>query len=168
MNWKGFERKMCYSNWGDMLLIVWRDWVKPWGNLAIAGVAVQIRTVNSRYMKSRVLQECRTVRGLCREEAGLWVTNEVFQGCPSAYHLAAALCFRLLPWSLSSHYKIYIYIIDICRSGRSTVPRYLPLRFGEVSIDTAGVLIPGRGNRFFSTPQRPDWFWDPPSKLSNA
>jgi hypothetical protein len=28
--------------------------------------------------------------------------------------------------------------------------------------------IPGGGKRFFSTPIHPDWFWGPPSLLSNG
>jgi hypothetical protein len=28
--------------------------------------------------------------------------------------------------------------------------------------------IPGRGRDFFSSPQCPDWLWDPPSFLSNG
>jgi hypothetical protein len=27
-------------------------------------------------------------------------------------------------------------------------------------------LNPSRGKRFFSSPNRPDWFWDPPSLYS--
>jgi hypothetical protein len=35
------------------------------------------------------------------------------------------------------------------------------------SLDGRG-LISGRGKRFFSTVQLPDWFWGPPSLLSSG
>jgi hypothetical protein len=37
----------------------------------------------------------------------------------------------------------------------------------ELRLDGLG-SIPGRGKRFFSTPQRPDRFWGPPSLFSNG
>jgi hypothetical protein len=39
----------------------------------------------------------------------------------------------------------------------------------EMSYELDGQgLIPGRGKRFFSTTQRPDWLWGSPNLLSNG
>jgi hypothetical protein len=57
------------------------------------------------------------------------------------------------------------------------VPKYRKLSFGEVektisqySDYAMGLTIwdlnPSRGKRFFSSPNSPDWFWDPPSLYS--
>jgi hypothetical protein len=59
---------------------------------------------------------------------------------------------------------VFIY----CHRDFLTVARMAHSVWQRTTDRAPAGLIPGRGKRFFSSPQRPDRLWDPPSLLSNG
>jgi hypothetical protein len=84
------------------------------------------------------------------------------------------MCFAQV--SLDFWIVLYIFITVSSATLISviyTVYLFTRSQYSSVSISTGYGMdslgsIPGRGNRFFSTPQHPDQLWDPSSLLSNG